>query len=830
MFTQNFKKEMLFFVFFDEFQIWLNIFSISKLYRLIFFLSILLSTTSYSQAYGTWGDYYLSNLLTKPTFVNDNIGFCLSKNTKSYVLKTIDSGITWKPLAGTFEGITDLVVVNENIIWVAATGNLYKTTDGGNTWINWKSYLNINNTAVVISNEPKLYFSDETNGFLVNSNLYKTSDGGTTWVKISAIPYVNNLYFKDKNLGFAYNSSSVFERKLYRTLDAGNTWQIKDIPIELANSGGYKPFFIDENNGFLLDTNNYCLYKTTDGCSTWTKISCEYGANDLFFEDMLKGYIVNGNIKKTIDGGQTWTIVDYRYNFSGVSLSKLNTNYYITGKGFIAKMKDDVVTKLIHSPSLKLFNTNGGSFGYAKDGGYHFMGNDKRGNDSSNRYYKTYLSWSGDKITSTPTDILNAGYTDNAILGLTTNPSYTIDFTYPKPYKSENGLNWTKLFNESATSSNYSFLDISFFNDNSAYSIESNRLLKTNDSGTNWQVVLPSDDITDNLFSDLEIFSENEILIVGRKNKLYKTINGGADWNIVNIGSDESKTFTKLFFVDNSNGWAFNSAGSIFNTNDGGLTWNNLSVTFGGELHDLYFINKNEGWINLNSNTYHTIDGGINWTTDEYTAANFPSKLIFENNVNGWGFSNFGEIFKYIVLPTCPQPTYSYVQKENGKYYIRVDWNNVENTTSYNVYFGLANTINSQFKNYISTTKTSNNYYVFDYELISGKNYEIKIAPVNLDYEKSDCTLLSFTYQPPTLANIDFQKLDFAKVYPNPVKDILKIETDKNIKSTEIFSLDGKQIMRQKSKLLDMSSLSVGLYLLKVNYEDSSEIFRIIKE
>lgn len=60
------------------------------------------------------------------------------------------------------------------------------------------------------------------------------------------------------------------------------------------------------------------------------------------------------------------------------------------------------------------------------------------------------------------------------------------------------------------------------------------------------------------------------------------------------------------------------------------------------------------------------------------------------------------------------------------------------------------------------------------------------------------------------------------KVYPNPVKDILTIEMESNIEANiELFNLFGQKILElgtiTDSKNLDLSNLSTGVYLLKVN-------------
>ncbi|PKP25155.1 MAG: hypothetical protein CVU03_09085 [Bacteroidetes bacterium HGW-Bacteroidetes-2] len=71
-------------------------------------------------------------------------------------------------------------------------------------------------------------------------------------------------------------------------------------------------------------------------------------------------------------------------------------------------------------------------------------------------------------------------------------------------------------------------------------------------------------------------------------------------------------------------------------------------------------------------------------------------------------------------------------------------------------------------------------------------------------------------------------------LYPNPVNNILIIESSDNIESVEIFNLLGQKILNEKAsqlrKEIDMSQLSKGMYLVKVLSNGISHTSKIIKE
>lgn len=78
----------------------------------------------------------------------------------------------------------------------------------------------------------------------------------------------------------------------------------------------------------------------------------------------------------------------------------------------------------------------------------------------------------------------------------------------------------------------------------------------------------------------------------------------------------------------------------------------------------------------------------------------------------------------------------------------------------------------------------------------------------------------------------DLNSFDFA-YYPNPVKDILYINSQKAVKSVEAFNLAGQKVISSKKmnkSQINVSSLAVGTYVFKVTLEGGQiETFKIVK-
>ena len=77
-------------------------------------------------------------------------------------------------------------------------------------------------------------------------------------------------------------------------------------------------------------------------------------------------------------------------------------------------------------------------------------------------------------------------------------------------------------------------------------------------------------------------------------------------------------------------------------------------------------------------------------------------------------------------------------------------------------------------------------------------------------------------------ANLDLE------VYPNPTKNILRIESSYDIDGVEVFSVLGEQIMQinalDKIERLDMSSLASGLYMVKCYVGNQYKVIKVLKE
>lgn len=86
------------------------------------------------------------------------------------------------------------------------------------------------------------------------------------------------------------------------------------------------------------------------------------------------------------------------------------------------------------------------------------------------------------------------------------------------------------------------------------------------------------------------------------------------------------------------------------------------------------------------------------------------------------------------------------------------------------------------------------------------------------------------------LANQDFEFERYFKIYPNPVHDVLNIETIKTIEMTSInvYNILGQLILvipnAQQTKSIDVSTLKAGNYFIKINADQGTSSLKLIKK
>lgn len=255
-------------------------------------------------------NYSASMSIEDISFVNEDVGYVVGYHE---VYKTVNGGDSWiLSVANIFPNGPRLVhFINQNVGFIAgSSGSLLtpihvaKTINGGFSW----NVTELEGNDQTFSYGRDLFFIDANIGFLVcnGGSVYRTTDQGSNWDRVYNEPGndFSAIHFPTAAIGYMV---PVYGNEIYRTINGGNTWSTLPLP---SNYSMTDVFFHDSQTGFITCTYSKIL-KTTDGGLTWTET--DFGTQDEFnaiaFTNYNTGYAVgaNGTLVTTSNGGASWT-------------------------------------------------------------------------------------------------------------------------------------------------------------------------------------------------------------------------------------------------------------------------------------------------------------------------------------------------------------------------------------------------------------------------------------------------------------------------------------------------------------------------------------------
>ena len=112
--------------------------------------------------------------------------------------------------------------------------------------------------------------------------------------------------------------------------------------------------------------------------------------------------------------------------------------------------------------------------------------------------------------------------------------------------------------------------------------------------------------------------------------------------------------------------------------------------------------------------------------------------------------------------------------------------------------------------------------------------YYWKVTSIN-GAGSTDSPIFSFTTGATDPLGIEGISVDTFSVSPNPVKDIITINSSTGFDTVKVFNQLGQLVIKSNSKLmdggrLDLSSLNPGMYLMQIRSHNKSKTIKIIKE
>jgi photosystem II stability/assembly factor-like uncharacterized protein len=297
-----------------------------------------------NESHSSIGDVTLAP--SNPEIVWVGTGEANNRQSSSWgngVYKSIDGGRTWTNMGLKDSHHIGRIVVhplNPDIVYVAAAGHLwgankerglYKTTDGGKTWVNTR-FINEDTGFIDVAMDAEdpntLYaaayqrrrtpFGFQGGG--PGSSLYKTTDGGATWVRLTnGLPAGDagrigiDIYRKDPKIVYITYEHAT-ESGVFRSEDKGASW--KRVSTTNPRPMYYSQIRIDPNNDqrlYLLGAQWY----TSDnggksfGANPFNRIHGDYHA--LWIDPKDSNHLIagsDGGIHFSYDRGINWDFVN----------------------------------------------------------------------------------------------------------------------------------------------------------------------------------------------------------------------------------------------------------------------------------------------------------------------------------------------------------------------------------------------------------------------------------------------------------------------------------------------------------------------------------------
>ena len=272
--------------------------------------------------------------------INENIGWAVGYRRGGgggpIIFNTTDGGNIWKTqlVQENLKVLKSVYFFNENMGWAVGDG-FYLTTDGGKNWVEG----NINGNS--------LFFIDENIGWLVRETfniytdaIFKTTDGGVTWIP-KATQSAFSVYFIDINTGWVVGKNG----SIRKSTDGGETWITKT--SETTNNLNCVKFY-DSNIGMCVGNEGTALL-STDGGETWVPQNSGTTSDlkSVIFTNSTTVWISgsNGTISNSTDLGSSWASYDEVTENDLTSLCFINENTGWVGgmNGTILKYQNNIV-------------------------------------------------------------------------------------------------------------------------------------------------------------------------------------------------------------------------------------------------------------------------------------------------------------------------------------------------------------------------------------------------------------------------------------------------------------------------------------------------------
>jgi photosystem II stability/assembly factor-like uncharacterized protein len=548
------------------------------------------------------------------------------------------TGWTWINRQPQGNTLNASVIVSSGTAFITGEyGALLKTTNYGNNWTPMFT--------LPFSNYSCMFFINSSTGFAgggyINPNIYRTTDAGNSWqllvTGLTQYENVNTIFFYNQYTGIA---SASYGKMLYTT-NSGDNWV-----TFTSGVSGIDDFTAFSNSDACYARTYNSILKSYSMGSNWLTLQIPdstYNIYDMVFLNQDTGMYTatfrNGGqtakLVKTTNGGYLWYSYNTIANYSWNDMFFINDNTgYMTGNSYytkdaIAKTTNGGVNWVIQEDSIK--NTLNDIRFYNSNTGF-----------ASGMYGLLLTTTNG----GTNWNYYSSGFTDNVTdMYFASEQTGYISTSYNKQiFRTTNGcISWDTVFTAPENISSINFLNSSTGYLAGGSNYYSGFIYKTTNGCLSWtpQIYFQYQPIR-----KIRFLNDQDGYALMDGGKILKTTNGGNNWDSITAGGSND-----LSFINTATGFV-SGYGRVCKTTNGGLNWAYYTISSNANLYAICFINSTTGFVsgyyNYNGSLYKTTDQGATWNlviTNFFTGT--MGRIMFINSSTGFIISsNTNRMFK----------------------------------------------------------------------------------------------------------------------------------------------------------------------------------------